>query len=470
MIEFEYFGMRYITLEGNDNEVALKKGPSSGRVIIPKQVEHNGKTYVVTQIGHESRKVVGENRLKEGTGIPDNRRKDGWKVAPVYVPIRYEEIGPFNYDWIRGTYMPETSAIDSIVMPDTVNSLYDNAFRRCQKLKTIELPHKITAIPQRAFSGCILLENCTLHEGIVSIGKRAFFGCSALKEISIPSSVKTIDDNAFGDASNSLSGLEVVNIYNDEENIIIHPSAFTKRVKINYLGANNKKNVPTDNVSEERQIDLDKLIDAVVADGVVTDKERAVILKKATASGYDADEVEILLDARLYEKQAAQNKTEKHIKRQQETEKPEVKEVTKLETNESESETKFPWGEKVWEPVKASLAANNVALKAPKTNQSWIIFKLKSIDAQIVLAYNTDKNIATVQLETSSGEAVKSKIDSKIAQTAENHVIRTIEVEQGKRNKNKWFWAVRKNIDKTSPEIIKWYADVMIDIYRAIEG
>ena len=50
-----------------------------------------------------------------------------------------------------------------------------------------------------------------------------------------------------------------------------------------------------------RSIDLDKLIAAVVADGVITDKERSVVLKKATAAGYDADEVEVLLDGKLAE-------------------------------------------------------------------------------------------------------------------------------------------------------------------------
>ena len=150
----------------------------------------------------------------------------------------------------------------------------------------------------------------------------------------------------------------------------------------------------------------------------------------------------------------------------------EMSAVTNLKAFDSPKkiEAKFPYGDKVWQPVKTCLVSNNVDLKAPKTNQNWIIFKLRSIDAQIVLIYNPDRNIATVQLETISGEPVKSKIDAKIALTAEDHVIRTAEVEQGKRSKNKWVWAVRKNIDRNSPEIIKWYADVMIDIYRAIEG
>ena len=87
-----------------------------------------------------------------------------------------------------------------------------------------------------------------------------------------------------------------------------------------------------------------------------------------------------------------------------------------------------------------------------------------------LLMYNPGKNIASVQLETFSGDPVKSELDIRISRTSEDHIIRTAEIEQSKRNKNKWVWAIRKNIDKNSPEIMKWYADVMIDIYRAIEG
>lgn len=44
---------------------------------------------------------------------------------------------------------------------------------------------------------------------------------------------------------------------------------------------------------------FDQLLDAALADGVVTDKERAILIKKATAQGYDPDEVEIMIDGKL---------------------------------------------------------------------------------------------------------------------------------------------------------------------------
>lgn len=42
-----------------------------------------------------------------------------------------------------------------------------------------------------------------------------------------------------------------------------------------------------------------QLMEAALADGVVTDKERAIIIKKAVAQGYDPDEVEMMIDGRL---------------------------------------------------------------------------------------------------------------------------------------------------------------------------
>lgn len=54
-------------------------------------------------------------------------------------------------------------------------------------------------------------------------------------------------------------------------------------------------------VAAPQSIDLDKLIEAALADGVVTEKERAVLIKKATAAGIDADEFELLLDGKIYE-------------------------------------------------------------------------------------------------------------------------------------------------------------------------
>ncbi len=50
---------------------------------------------------------------------------------------------------------------------------------------------------------------------------------------------------------------------------------------------------------------MEHLIDMALADGELTEKEKQVLFKKAEAAGIDLDEFEMVLDARLYEKQKA---------------------------------------------------------------------------------------------------------------------------------------------------------------------
>lgn len=50
---------------------------------------------------------------------------------------------------------------------------------------------------------------------------------------------------------------------------------------------------------------IEALIHAALADGVLTEKEKQVLFKKAQSEGIDLDEFEMILDARLYEMQKA---------------------------------------------------------------------------------------------------------------------------------------------------------------------
>lgn len=51
---------------------------------------------------------------------------------------------------------------------------------------------------------------------------------------------------------------------------------------------------------------LEQLIDAALADGELTEKEKQILFKKAQALGVDLDEFEMVLDARLFKLQKAQ--------------------------------------------------------------------------------------------------------------------------------------------------------------------
>ena len=107
------------------------------------------------------------------------------------------------------------------------------------------------------------------------------------------------------------SKLKNVDICNEKGCVDIDTFAFESTTKVTYLGKDAQpklkqevKEQPAPEVAAPAPtIDLNKLIDAAAADGVITDKERSVILKKAVAAGYDADEVEILIDGKIAEKQ-----------------------------------------------------------------------------------------------------------------------------------------------------------------------
>ena len=47
---------------------------------------------------------------------------------------------------------------------------------------------------------------------------------------------------------------------------------------------------------------IEALISAALADGMLTEKEKQVLFKKAQTQGIDLDEFEMVLEARLYEK------------------------------------------------------------------------------------------------------------------------------------------------------------------------
>jgi hypothetical protein len=55
---------------------------------------------------------------------------------------------------------------------------------------------------------------------------------------------------------------------------------------------------------------LEKLIDMALVDGELTEKEKQILFKKAEAFGVDLDEFEMVLEAKLYEKQQSKKSAE----------------------------------------------------------------------------------------------------------------------------------------------------------------
>jgi tetratricopeptide (TPR) repeat protein len=88
---------------------------------------------------------------------------------------------------------------ESIIIPDSVTEISDEAFRTSRSLKSITIPDSVTSIGDSAFYSCASLKNIIIPNSVTSIGDSAFGNCKSLKDIIIPDSVKTIGDSAFED-------------------------------------------------------------------------------------------------------------------------------------------------------------------------------------------------------------------------------------------------------------------------------
>lgn len=109
------------------------------------------------------------------------------------------------------------SGLESVVLPDSVTSIENNAFTECTSLKEITWSKSLETIGGSVFSGCTSLEAITLPDSMKTIGATAFHGCTGLKTVEVPDGLTSIGSYAFEKCSNLTSielpsGLTNINV------------------------------------------------------------------------------------------------------------------------------------------------------------------------------------------------------------------------------------------------------------------
>ena len=102
-----------------------------------------------------------------------------------------------------GTPSMPAPIIESMVLPDSVESVGVAAFQYCTKLSNLKLPNNenFTIINQNTFAHCSSLKSVTLPDSILEIGYAAFSNCDSLQSVSFSSNLKKIVAGAFNKCS-----------------------------------------------------------------------------------------------------------------------------------------------------------------------------------------------------------------------------------------------------------------------------
>ena len=111
---------------------------------------------------------------------------------------------------IPGNAFTGCSALEELVIPDSVTTIEEEAFMNCSDLKTVSLGKGLTAIYNNAFNNCDALDAVVLPESLKTIYYNAFRDCDALTEITIPNNVTSIGNSAFYDCD-SLAKVTISN-------------------------------------------------------------------------------------------------------------------------------------------------------------------------------------------------------------------------------------------------------------------
>ncbi len=88
-------------------------------------------------------------------------------------PGRFSEYPDDAIEW-------EIDEIETVILPDGIQTIGVGAFTHCAKLRLIRLPNDLETIEESAFDECVSLETVALPDSLETLGPRAFRSCGSL--------------------------------------------------------------------------------------------------------------------------------------------------------------------------------------------------------------------------------------------------------------------------------------------------
>lgn len=139
-------------------------------IVIPSKINYGGKDYMVTAIGNGA--FYGFEKL-----------------INVSLPESVISIGEYAFS--------RCNSLERINFPQALNIIGFRAFFGCSNLKKVELSDDMDEIDNRAFEDCTSLENIKMPQTLNTLGEGTFSGCSNLKHIVLPNNLQVIQECTF---------------------------------------------------------------------------------------------------------------------------------------------------------------------------------------------------------------------------------------------------------------------------------
>ena len=202
-------GLEFIPLNDTECAVAVGSAKQQQEIVIPSTY----KNYTVTTI-------LGSDSLNGGFAGCTN-------LKSIIIPNTVTSIGndafsacirltSVNYlgtieQWCKIRFVTDGSnplfyanklylngePLTELIVPNTIKYISSYSFRGCSSLKSVVISDSVTSIGNEAFAGCSSLESVVIPNSVTIIGDYAFRNCSSLKSVVIPNSVTSIGTSAF---------------------------------------------------------------------------------------------------------------------------------------------------------------------------------------------------------------------------------------------------------------------------------
>lgn len=333
-------------------EDALEGYKKIRKVVFPSTLREIDGSFFSEHGHEESLEEVDFSKVKLLKEIPDGLFENCERLQKIDIPEGVEIIGSSVFD--------SCTNLRKITFPSTLKSLQSTTYE-CEMIEGLDLSkvHLLEEIPEYFIS-----ENCDIQTLVIPVGVKIvgdeFASSKSIREVYVPYTVEkigTLNDDEYSPEvyiyTNKLTDIEslcayIKTLYVPEE-LYVYYAELLKEVddtevrlrkmpadKLDFYGtpvppltevAKEEETQDTQEESQDTQEEildiqkeseeiptiqkspgnlfsdaLEELINSAAASDELTDKMKEIVLRRAVKEGEDPDEVEMVLEARFYEK------------------------------------------------------------------------------------------------------------------------------------------------------------------------